>query len=110
MVHPLRPHRRGLAAPGPGSTEDTPAQDNADKVAERAAARPRSPDALFLAAHPLTRPAVPEYDADVRRHARTLLKAAVALPYAERPPETEQLRRALVEASEVDLAQATATD
>ncbi|MFG2359706.1 hypothetical protein [Streptomyces sp. NPDC048521] len=92
------------------STEHTPAQDNADKVAERAAAHPRSPDALLLAAHLLTRPAVPQYDADVRRHARTLLKAAVALPDAERPAETEQRRRALIEAGEVDLAQTAAPD
>jgi D-mannonate dehydratase len=48
------------------------------------------------------------YDADVRRHARALLQAATALPAAERPAETEQLRRALVEAGEVDLAQTTA--
>lgn len=91
------------------SAEHTPAQDNADKVAARAAGHPRSPDALLLAAHLLTRPAPgPLYDADVRRHARTLLQATAALPEAERPAETEQLRRALVEAGEVDLAQTTA--
>ncbi|WP_063835832.1 hypothetical protein [Streptomyces mutabilis] len=90
------------------SAEHTPAQDHADKIAERAAAHPRSPDALLLAAHLLTRPAPgPLYDADVRRHARALLQAAAALPEAERPAETEQLRRALVEAGEVDLAQMT---
>ncbi|MCX4783882.1 hypothetical protein [Streptomyces sp. NBC_01264] len=90
------------------SAEHTPAQDNADKVAERAAGHPRSPDALLLAAHLLTRPAPgPLYDADVRRHARALLRAATALPEAERPAEAEQLRRALVEAGEVDLAQTT---
>ncbi|MFH9090991.1 hypothetical protein [Streptomyces sp. NPDC017673] len=47
--------------------------------------------------------------ADVRQYARALLHAA-ALSEAECPAETEQLRRALVEAGEVDLAQATATD
>ncbi|MFF1962483.1 hypothetical protein ACFVW5_02485 [Streptomyces sp. NPDC058232] len=80
------------------SAEHTPAQTCADKVAERAAGHPRSPDALLLAAHLLTRPALgPLYDAEVRRHARALLQAAVALPGAERPAQTEQLRRALVE-------------
>ncbi|MEV7068557.1 hypothetical protein AB0N97_38125 [Streptomyces collinus] len=55
------------------SAEHTPAQDFADKIAERAAAHPRSPDALLLAAHLLNRPAPsPLYDADVRRHARAL--------------------------------------
>ncbi|MFF8786710.1 hypothetical protein [Streptomyces sp. NPDC015125] len=90
------------------SAEHTPAQDHAAKVAERAAAHPRSPDALRLTAHLLTRPASPEYDTDVRRHARALLQAAAVLPDAERPAETEHLRRALIEAGEVDLAQTTA--
>ncbi len=85
------------------SAEHTPAQDNADKVAERAAAHPGSPDALLLAAHLLTCPA-PEYDADIRHHARALLQAATALPETERPAEAEQLRRAMIEAGEVDLA------
>ncbi|MDI5969370.1 hypothetical protein POF50_008420 [Streptomyces sp. SL13] len=85
------------------SAAHTPAQARADKVAERAAAHPREPDALLLAAHLLTRPA-PEDAADVRRHARTLLQAAEALPAPDRPAEAEQLRRALVEAGEVDLA------
>ncbi|MEW2289446.1 hypothetical protein [Streptomyces sp. NPDC047841] len=59
--------------------------------------------------HLLTRPGPgPLYDADVRRHARTLLKGAVALPDAGRPAATEQLRRALIDAGEVDL-EATAT-
>ncbi|MGW7196211.1 hypothetical protein [Streptomyces chryseus] len=90
------------------SAKHTPAQEEADKVAERAAGHPRSPDALLLAAHLLTRPGpAPWYDADVCRHARALLQAAVALPAAERPAETEQLRRALVDAGEVDLAQTT---
>ncbi|MFB8401143.1 hypothetical protein [Streptomyces sp. NPDC055912] len=90
------------------SAEHTPAQTDADRVAERAAGHPRSPDALLLAAHLFTRPAPgPLYDADVRRYARALLRAATALPEAERPVEAEQLRRALVEAGEVDLAQTT---
>jgi hypothetical protein len=48
------------------------------------------------------------YDADVRRYARILLQAATALPEAERLAETEQLRRALAEVGEVDLARTTA--
>ncbi|WP_185908751.1 hypothetical protein, partial [Streptomyces sp. WAC02707] len=75
---------------------------------ERAAAHPRSPDALILTAHLLTRPADPAYDTGVRRHTRALLQAAQALPETERPDQTEDLRRALVEAGEVDLAQMTA--
>ncbi|MEW2511112.1 hypothetical protein [Streptomyces sp. NPDC046870] len=49
------------------------------------------------------------YDADVRRHARALREATAALPDAERPAETERLRRARIEVGEVDLAQVTAT-
>ncbi|MFF9458629.1 hypothetical protein [Streptomyces flaveolus] len=89
------------------SAEHTPAQERAAKVAERAAGHPHSPDALLLAAHLLTRPAPDlEYDADIRRHARTLLEAAVALPAADRPAETERLRRALIEAGEIQAARA----
>ncbi|GHG13532.1 hypothetical protein GCM10017667_54320 [Streptomyces filamentosus] len=91
------------------SAAHTPAQKDADRIAERAAAHPREPDALLLATHLLARPGAPEYDADVRQHARALLQAAAALPEAERPAEAEQLRRALVEAGEVDLAQTPAT-
>ncbi|MEV7157266.1 hypothetical protein AB0N77_22005 [Streptomyces misionensis] len=92
------------------SAAHTPAQEDAGRVAARAAAHPRKPDALLLAAHLLTRPA-PDgaYDGDVRRHARALLRAAEALPAPERPAETAQLRRALVEAGEVGLAGAPAT-
>ncbi|MCE0444816.1 hypothetical protein LT493_04495 [Streptomyces tricolor] len=50
----------------------------------------------------------PSYDADVRRHAGALLQAAAALAEAERPAETEQLRRGLIAVGEVDLAQQTA--
>lgn len=83
------------------SAEHTPAHNNADKAAERAAGYPRSPDALL---RPLTCSHPPRpthlYDADVRRHTRAPLQAATALPAAERPTETEQLRRALVGACE----------
>ncbi|MFF9786368.1 hypothetical protein [Streptomyces nigrescens] len=92
------------------SAEHTPAQTEAGLLAERAASHPRSPDALLLAAYLLTRPApAPWYDAEVRWHARTLLQAAAALPAADRPAETGQLRQALVEAGEVDIAQTPTT-
>ncbi|MFB8401133.1 hypothetical protein [Streptomyces sp. NPDC055912] len=88
------------------SAAHTPAQSEAGDVAERAAGHPRSPDALLLAARLLTRPAPdPWYDAQVRRHARALLRAADVGPAAERPAQAEQLRLALVEAGEVDVAQ-----
>ncbi|UGQ11073.1 hypothetical protein LO772_30400 [Yinghuangia sp. ASG 101] len=61
------------------SAEHTPAQEDADKVAERAARHPRSPDALILTAHLLTRPSPGRwYDAGVRPHARAL--EAVVFP------------------------------
>ncbi|MFC8949506.1 hypothetical protein [Streptomyces rochei] len=89
------------------SAEHTPAQERAAEVAERATRHPQSPDALLLAAHLLTRPAPDlEYDGDMRRHARTLLEAAVALPAADRPAETERLRRALIDAGEIQAARA----
>ncbi|MFJ3182343.1 hypothetical protein ACIPJN_28680 [Streptomyces sp. NPDC086796] len=92
------------------SAEHTPAQEAAGDVAERAAAHPRESDALLLAARLLTRPAPdPWYDAEVRTHARALLLAAAALPAPDRPAGTEQLRLALVEAGEVDLARAPST-
>ncbi len=92
------------------SAAHTPAQTDAGRIAERAAAHPREPDALLLAVHLLTRPA-PDgaQDSDVRHHARALLQAAEALPAPDRPAEAAQLRRALVEAGEVDLAHAPAT-
>ncbi|MFE3632333.1 hypothetical protein [Streptomyces goshikiensis] len=87
------------------SAAHTPAQSEAGDVAERAAGHPRSADALLLAAHLLTRTAPdPWYDAEVRRHTRNLLEAAEALPAAERPAQADQLRLALIEAGEVDLA------
>lgn len=87
------------------SAAHSPAQNDAIRVAERAAAHPREPDALLLAVHLLTHP-VPQgvCDGDVRCHARALLQTAEALPAADRPAEVAQLRRALIEAGEVDLA------
>ncbi|MFI1530673.1 hypothetical protein [Streptomyces griseus] len=92
------------------SAAHTPAQEDAGRIAERAAAHPREPDALLLAVNLLTRPA-PDgaQDSDVRLHARALLRAAEALPASNRPAQVAQLRRALVEAGEVDLAHAPAT-
>ncbi|MES9520808.1 hypothetical protein [Streptomyces capoamus] len=89
------------------SAEHTPAQQHADLVAERAAAHPTSPDAIVLATHLLTRPAPAAwYDSGVRDHARALLDATAALPAADRPEGTEQLRRALVNSGDIDAARA----
>lgn len=89
------------------SAEHTPAQDGADRVAERAATHPASADAVALAAHLLTRPAPAAwYDVEVRRHARALLQAAAALPGHEHPDAVEELRQALINAGEVDAAHA----
>ncbi|MFJ4700463.1 hypothetical protein ACIP5N_22210 [Streptomyces sp. NPDC088768] len=97
-------------APARRSAAHTPAQTCAGDIAARAAAHPREDDALLLAAHLLTRPAPdPWHDVEVRAHARTLLLAAEALPAPDRPAGTERLRRALVEAGEVDLARTTST-
>ncbi|MFE7485166.1 hypothetical protein [Streptomyces sp. NPDC057552] len=96
--------------PARRSAAHTPAQTCASDIAARAAAHPREDDALLLAAHLLTRPApAPWHDVEVRAHARDLLLAAEALPFPDRPAGTEQLRRALVEAGEVDLARTTST-
>ncbi|MGW0949144.1 hypothetical protein ACWD4O_42280 [Streptomyces sp. NPDC002623] len=90
---------------GRRSAGHTPAQGSAGAVAERAAGHPRSPDALLLAAHLLTCPAPgPLYDADVCRHARTLLQTAAVLPATERPAGAERLRRALIDVGEVQVA------
>ncbi|WP_405429650.1 hypothetical protein [Streptomyces anulatus] len=90
------------------SAAHTPAQEDAGQIAERATAHPKNLDALRLAAHLLTGPAPRGgQDPDVRRHARALLQAAQALPAPEHPEAIEQLRRALVEAGEVDLARTT---
>lgn len=91
------------------SAAHTPAQTDAGQIAERAAAHPREPDALLLTVHLLTRPAPEGAHDSVRHHARALLQAAEALPAPDRPAEAAQLRRALVEAGEVDLAHAPAT-
>ncbi|MDP5315569.1 hypothetical protein [Streptomyces poriferorum] len=92
------------------SAAHTPAQTRADDIAERAAAHPRDNDALLLAAHLLTRSALaPWYDIEVRAHARTLLLAADAQPAPEHVAATEQLRRTLVDAGEMDLARTTPT-
>ncbi|MEU8701654.1 hypothetical protein AB0C61_29165 [Streptomyces sp. NPDC048680] len=62
-------------------------------------------------AHLLTRSALaPWHDIEARAHARILLLAADAQPAPEHPAATEQLRRALVEAGEVDLARTTSTN
>ncbi|MFF9220793.1 hypothetical protein [Streptomyces viridosporus] len=89
----------------PLARRSAPTQDNADKS-------PNAPPATRAAPMPCSwpgtcSPAPPPYDAEVRRHARALLKVAEALPAVEWPAQVEQLRRALVEAGEVDLARTT---
>ncbi len=92
------------------SAAHTPAQIRPGDIAERAAAHPHDSDALLLTAHLLTRSALaPWHDIEVRAHARPLLLTADAQPTPEHLAETEQLRLALVEAGEVDLARTTST-
>lgn len=93
----------GAAPPTPRPRKTPPGSLNAPPPARA------SPDTLLLGADLLIRPAFEDaYDLDVRRHARALLHAVEALPAPDRPAEVAQLRRALVEAGEVDLAQAPA--
>jgi hypothetical protein len=84
------------------SAEHTPALTNADLVAERAAARPDSEHALLLIAQLLTQPL--SAGQHVRRHARTLLGAAAALPEAEHPTALDKLKEALINVGDVDAA------
>ncbi|MFJ8078865.1 hypothetical protein ACIQ7Q_34245 [Streptomyces sp. NPDC096176] len=88
------------------SAEHTPHQIGAGDVAARAAAHPNNPDALLLLAHLLApSPAGPWPAPEVRRNARTLLQAALALPAAARPTDAAgELRRALIDAGEIDAA------
>ncbi|MGQ4364257.1 hypothetical protein [Streptomyces sp. SAS_272] len=86
------------------SAEHTPALTDADLVAERAARHPDSEDALLLTAQMVTHPATTGQNAALRRHARALLDAATALPQDERPSEVQKLRRALVNAGDIDAA------
>ncbi|MFE0857287.1 hypothetical protein [Streptomyces mutabilis] len=86
------------------SAEHSPALSQADLVAERAAAHPGSHDALLLAELLVTHAPGTWTDTAVRGHARALLDAAAALPAAERPTAWQGLRRALVNAGDVDAA------
>ncbi|MEU9982231.1 hypothetical protein [Streptomyces sp. NPDC050856] len=54
-------------------------------------------------------PPAPWYAAEARRHVRALLRAAVALPEAERPAQAEPPRQALAEAGEVDVTRTPTT-
>ncbi|MFF4205768.1 hypothetical protein ACFYZ8_34535 [Streptomyces sp. NPDC001668] len=89
------------------SAEHSPALTDADLVTERAAAHPGRADALLLAALLVTSAPGTWREAAVRRHARTLLDAATALPQAERPAGREELRTSLVNAGDVDAARQT---
>ncbi len=86
------------------SADHSPALSHADLVAERAAARPGSQDALLLAELLVTHAPGTWTDTAVRGHARTLLDATAALPAPERPPAWKGLRRALVNAGDVAAA------
>ncbi|MFC8949521.1 hypothetical protein [Streptomyces rochei] len=86
------------------SAEHSPALQHADLVAERAAAHPGSHDALLLAELLVAHAPGTWTDTAVRGHARALLDAAAALPAAERPGAWQGLRRALVNAGDVDAA------
>ncbi|MEU4077727.1 hypothetical protein [Streptomyces venezuelae] len=86
------------------SAEHSPALIHADLVAERAAAHPGSHDALLLAELLVAHAPGTWTDPAVGGHARALLDAAAALPAAERPTSWQGLRRALVNAGDVDAA------
>lgn len=84
------------------SAEHTATLVDADFVAERAASHPNNAEALLLVARLVACPAPAWHDRQVRQHARTLLQAATAQPAGERPDGIEELRRALINAGEVD--------
>lgn len=86
------------------SAEHTPALVDASGVAERAAAYPEAPDALHLAAQLISNPQHPWEDEAVLAHAHTLLRAAAPGTTGEHRDAVEELRRALVEAGEIDAA------
>ncbi|MEV0598485.1 hypothetical protein AB0I82_04155 [Streptomyces sp. NPDC050315] len=88
------------------SAEHTPDLVSISAVAERAAGHPGSPEALLLTAALVGRSGSAWTGAQIRQHARTLLQAAAALPEGERPTETEVLRRALVNAGDIDAIEA----
>ncbi|EGX56744.1 MULTISPECIES: hypothetical protein [Streptomyces] len=86
------------------SAEHSPALTDADLVVERAAAHPDRADALLLAAALVTQAPGTWREAAVRRNARALLDAAMALPQGERPCGVQELRTALVNVGDVDAA------
>ncbi|MGW3932323.1 hypothetical protein ACWECC_30110 [Streptomyces microflavus] len=86
------------------SAEHTPALVDASAVAERAAAHPDAPDALHLTAQLVSHPQHPWEDEYVLAHAHALLDAAVPGTAGEHRAAVEELRRALVEAGELDAA------
>ncbi|MGW1290196.1 hypothetical protein ACWD4N_42990, partial [Streptomyces sp. NPDC002586] len=88
------------------SAEHTPALTDAATVAERAAGHSDSRDALLLTARLVACPTQVWAQEAVLRHARTLLQAAAARPSHEHPHAVEELRQALINAGEVDAAQA----
>ncbi|MEV6426006.1 hypothetical protein [Streptomyces sp. NPDC051662] len=86
------------------SAEHTPTPVDASGVAERAAAHPGIPDALHLVAQLVGHPQHPWEDEDVLQCAHALLHAAAPGAAGGHRDAVEELRRALVEAGEVDAA------
>ncbi|MEU2982627.1 hypothetical protein ABZ678_38590 [Streptomyces hirsutus] len=86
------------------SAEHFPALTDADLVADRAAALPDHADALLLAALLVAQAPGTWRETVIRRNARTLLDAAIALPPSERPCGVQELRTALVNAGDVGAA------
>ncbi|MFC8350802.1 hypothetical protein [Streptomyces sp. NPDC057280] len=86
------------------SARHTPALDDPDHVAERAANHPHNPTAALITALLLTHPSTdPWRDAAVRDHARLLLTRASQLPSAQRPDHAlRELRDALITAGDLD--------
>ncbi|MYR76568.1 hypothetical protein YUMDRAFT_06517 [Streptomyces sp. OspMP-M45] len=85
------------------STEHTP-PDSPGTTAERATAHPGSPDALVLTALLVVRPADAWGAHTVLPHARALLRAVTQVDGHAHPDAVAQLREALINAGEVDLA------
>ncbi|WP_316779947.1 hypothetical protein [Streptomyces sasae] len=86
------------------SAEHTPAQADADFVAERAAGHPDSEDALLLVALLVSHPSAVWYDEEVRRQARALLHAAAGTSGHEHADVLRKLRTALINAGDIDAA------
>ncbi|MFE6274090.1 hypothetical protein ACFVQ9_35475 [Streptomyces goshikiensis] len=90
------------------AADHTPPHDPAT-AARRASAHPADPDALQLTTRLVARPAGLWNTRDVLRPARALLQAAEAVPGHPHAGAVAQLREALVNAGEVDVARPDAS-